>query len=809
MPFNIRGVPSVANYVERHREMQSMEKISLPTEENKQRRVFVLHGLGGIGKTQLSIAYARKHQDDYTATFWLNGQTRETLKQSIAGIASKLPKDQISEAARNCTQQGSEQLDKIIDEVLEWFSREGNGKWLLIFDNVDRDNSEMVDDPETFDVDQYLPGSDQGTVIITTRQHRLRNLGDEMLVTSMTTEEGLKVLENRIGFSLIDNPQASELVDRVGGLPLALAQAASYMRQTGTSMTEYLNSYNAAWDDLMKDEARPESTLGEYGNRSVQTTWTISFEYVKRKNEDAANSLQLWSYLDNRDIWFELFNGRLKFSPRRWSRPPEWFRRMACDKLSFRRIAATLLDYSLIEARDESDSYGVHPVVHEWCRKTMNADRRHKSAFLAVTSVASAVPDEYVRDYWTIQRRLLPHANLFSQQLMDTLEENLDSEQANELQDACYWLGRLYSYSGEKMWVEAEAMYRRAMLGMEKSLGYHHEKTIFALQSLGKLYLQFRRFADAEATFQRVLAERTEQFGPDHEETNRSVYNLANLYQQQNKLVEAETLYQQVLTWYQRTPNPSHDGFLGDILGALGTLYIMQGKLTESEGISLQALAVHEASLETGYPGSLRIYLNLGILYEKQERLVEAEATLHRALEGRKKVFGLEHEEVLNVMYNLGVVFEKQNKLIEAEAMYQQALAGFVKAVGPGHKLRLTFQALGRLHERRGKFADAEVLYLQAIEPFEHEPDSPKDESTFDLLNDLGCLYRDQGRLAEAESRFQQALTGYRTVLGPGHESTLGALNNLRTFYKKPGKLAEAMSNVFGPVGIKALWTGR
>ena len=175
----------------------------LPGEENKRQMIFVLHGLGGIGKTQLSIAYARKHQNDYTAVFWLNGQSRETLKQSIAGIASQLPKDQMSEFARNCIQRESEQLDNVIYEVLGWLGKEGNGKWLLILDNIDRDNSEMVGDPEAFDVAQYLPGTNQGTVIITTRQHRLRDLGNEMLVTKMTTKEGLEVLENRTGFTVI------------------------------------------------------------------------------------------------------------------------------------------------------------------------------------------------------------------------------------------------------------------------------------------------------------------------------------------------------------------------------------------------------------------------------------------------------------------------------------------------------------------------------------------------------------------------------------------------------------------------------
>ena len=199
VPFDIRGVPLVSSYVERSLEMRRMEEKLCPKEERSQRKVFVLHGLGGIGKTQLSIAYAREHRMDYTAVFWLNGQTRESLKQSIAGIARQLPIGQISEVARQYTRQGSEQLDKVVEEVLEWFNTNGNTKWLLLYDNVDRDNSAESDDPEAFDVNDYVPRVDQGSIIITTRQLRLRNLGDELTVPTMTTEEGLKVLEKRLG----------------------------------------------------------------------------------------------------------------------------------------------------------------------------------------------------------------------------------------------------------------------------------------------------------------------------------------------------------------------------------------------------------------------------------------------------------------------------------------------------------------------------------------------------------------------------------------------------------------------------------
>lgn len=133
----------------------------------------------------------------------------------------------------------------------------------------------------------------------------------------------------------------STLVERLGGLQLALIQAASYKRETNTNITDYLQSYNTAWDDLMKDEARPDFVLREYGHHSVYTTWAISFECVKRKNGTAANFLQVWSCLDNRYIWYALFHNE-KSSRVHWSSALlDWFKKTVADKINFRGAVQT------------------------------------------------------------------------------------------------------------------------------------------------------------------------------------------------------------------------------------------------------------------------------------------------------------------------------------------------------------------------------------------------------------------------------------------------------------------------------------
>jgi tetratricopeptide (TPR) repeat protein len=64
--------------------------------------------------------------------------------------------------------------------------------------------------------------------------------------------------------------------------------------------------------------------------------------------------------------------------------------------------------------------------------------------------------------------------------------------------------------------------------------------------------------------------------------------------------------------------------------------------------------------------------------------------------------------------------------------------------------------------------------------------------STLATVNNLGGLYRNQGKLAEAEQMYVRALAEYEKALGPNHISTLNTVNNLGVLYRDQGKLTEA-----------------
>jgi adenylylsulfate kinase-like enzyme len=55
------------------------------------RKTFLLHGLGGMGTTQLAVAFARRHQQRFSAILWLDGSSIDQLKSSLAAVASRIP----------------------------------------------------------------------------------------------------------------------------------------------------------------------------------------------------------------------------------------------------------------------------------------------------------------------------------------------------------------------------------------------------------------------------------------------------------------------------------------------------------------------------------------------------------------------------------------------------------------------------------------------------------------------------------------------------------------------------------------------
>jgi hypothetical protein len=183
--------------------MQALEKLLVDTAPTTtSRNVVIVHGLGGIGKTQLVIKFARKHQRWFSGIFWLDGSSEASLKQSFVSMAQRLPQGELTadgiQMRSQATVEATVEAEVAVRECQQWLSIPTNSRWLLIIDNVDRDHQDR-DDSQAYDVKAYFPDADHGSILITSRLARLQRLGSGVKVGAVAAEQARAILENNAG----------------------------------------------------------------------------------------------------------------------------------------------------------------------------------------------------------------------------------------------------------------------------------------------------------------------------------------------------------------------------------------------------------------------------------------------------------------------------------------------------------------------------------------------------------------------------------------------------------------------------------
>jgi hypothetical protein len=189
-----------------------MAQILQPLHAPRKQQRLSLGGLGGVGKTQLAIAYAESYRRSYSSVFWLNAASETALKDTFRSIASHIFSAQDSEALERSA---------IVGRVHRWLSDSRNTRRLLIFDNYD--------DPSQFEINDYFPPASYGAVVVTTRQQHLV-AGNIMHIKPLQNiEDGLAILQTR---SKRDNVQSG------------IVQA--YILRTNNDLTITIRSFCAA-----------------------------------------------------------------------------------------------------------------------------------------------------------------------------------------------------------------------------------------------------------------------------------------------------------------------------------------------------------------------------------------------------------------------------------------------------------------------------------------------------------------------------------------------------------------------------------
>lgn len=206
------------NFVGREFEMSLLDKWFTDSKGNEEVGVVILHGLGGVGKTQVAQEYAYRRRTKFSSVFWFDGSSEGTLLQSMrrAALAVKTHYEvyglgtgkydflsQFPKPASGQTAIDTEEGPKLVAHFLHWLSSPHNQRWLLIFDNVD--------DLESFDWTRYLPKTQWGSVLLTSRRSDLALNWRAIQIEPMHREDAVKLLEESSRIPIYENGYGASL----------------------------------------------------------------------------------------------------------------------------------------------------------------------------------------------------------------------------------------------------------------------------------------------------------------------------------------------------------------------------------------------------------------------------------------------------------------------------------------------------------------------------------------------------------------------------------------------------------------------
>lgn len=652
-----------------------------------------LVGLGGIGKTQTALAYIHRNRSSYDLICWVRAEESVTLGNDYMEIARMY----------GLTIPDGLPVVQKIDTVRNWL--ETQNRLLLVFDNAD---SEEI-------LDSYIPTS--GHVLITSRESAWRD-SRVVIVPPWTRDESLEFLAPNHA----EAEAASSLASYLGDLPLALDQASAYMRETSTSVTDYLS--------LLKERTSEVIALGSVANypRTISTTWKVAMEAAQARVPVTQDLQRVASFYASEGIPHSLMRTMAPSSPRR-------MRALANDRIAYNRALGQLSRYSL--AQINQDELTFHRLVQLMIRQSMTSSDRRRWAGVSVELMRIAFPEEVSNSSsWSRCAALLPHA-LSSAGHAEGLGISLRDVSLIYERVATYFrVQGLYPESLE-IWEKLEAILRRPhdfmrpdlsdvlnSQGMvlrargllnraksvleesvriqEESRGDRHPRVAVSLNSLGTVLRGLGLLEEARECHVRALLIDQTSLGSDHPNCAVTLNNLGNVERVLRNPGEAVRSHTRALRIREETLGPDHP----DVGTTLNNLANAQADLGDFGGARLsaeRAVRIDTQVFGDRHPAVAADRIGYGIILCEHGETSAAERELEAALNVNEVAMGPEHADTGVTLNNLGVVKARKSQHQESRVFLEKAVQILETSLSPDHvdvsvalsNLSASLQAIG------------------------------------------------------------------------------------------------------------------
>ncbi|MFC4070855.1 hypothetical protein [Actinoplanes subglobosus] len=262
--------------------------------------VCVLHGLSGIGKTSLAMAWAIDRSDDYTVVFWIDASTAESIDASFRGVDRWLTSN-VDPAPVE---------EQLFDRIHAGLTRITT-PWLLVFDNV----------PEARQIKRWLPRTGLGHAVVTTTDPSSWHGAflSTIAVPAMTESQAVTLLERRLEATVdpaTAEPRLRSFADHLLRWPLALELASAYLVDTREGIAGV-----AGYERLIQRALDDEDSIPPDYPRTLVGAVLLALRRMEQRGhassaaDIARKALRFAAFLQPRQIPFHLLMACVMIEP--------------------------------------------------------------------------------------------------------------------------------------------------------------------------------------------------------------------------------------------------------------------------------------------------------------------------------------------------------------------------------------------------------------------------------------------------------------------------------------------------------------
>ncbi len=757
------------------------------------KRVRVLHGMGGCGKTRLAIELAWQAEQRGLEVWWVSAIDKARLVAGMRAVGHRL--DISDDELRR---------GDVADVI--WQSLTSRKKeWLLVID--------AADDPQILAAPGAPVGhgtgwlrplsSSAGSVVVTSRDGRAENWGSWCafhLVGMLATSEAALVLTDHTSGNaeLGSEDDALELARRLGGLPLALKIAGSFLAESvavpaAFSTTDLFRTYNAyrqAIEYGQLDSAFPVPATGsteltdELARGLIGRTWELTLDSLQaRQMPEARRVLRLLASLADAPIPHLLL-----LKPDILSHCP-FFEGITGHRLW--HVLKTLAGFGLIDLTADDDTLSVtrlHPLVRDTSHLRAEAELDESNAYLMLAAklVRQAAEDAGSPEdpaTWQTWQLLSPHAIYILESVNSAGGGPVDGSTL-----VAYSAGMVARYQAEQgLYGTAETVHRAVLAIQLQILGADHQDTLATRHEIAGMRAMQGDQASAEAEFRDVLAAQVRVLGADHRDTLATQQNVALVMAERGDHAGAEAEYRDVLAAQVRVLGADHPNTL---VTRHSIAYVMtvQGDYAGAEAQYRDVLAAEVRVLGADHPETLATRHEIARMRAMQGDHAGAETQYREVLAAKLAVRGADHPSTLTTRDCIANVMAAQGDHVTAEVEYRQVLAARERVLGADHPdtrtarywLAVELAALGR-------HAEAEAEYRQVLADLQGSLGAEHREALTTWYQVAGELAA-QGRHAEAEAEYRQVLAARERVLGAEDHDTCETRRDLASALLELGR---------------------